>query len=254
MTGQPLVALVTGGSSGIGKATAQLLREEGYSVSICGRDPDRLKAAADELGDVQIVHADLAVPEDAQRAIAETVDQHGRLDALINAHGVLGEPAPLADLSIEQWREVMETNLMGPIWTTTAAVESLEQTRGCVVNVSSINAIQSEPWMAPYGVSKSGLVGFTKYAAADLAQFGIRVNAVLPGWVRTPMAVPWFEEAGVQDRPMATNYMSRPAEPREIAEVIAFLASSKASYMTGSIVVADGGHWIKMQELRPLEP
>jgi meso-butanediol dehydrogenase / (S,S)-butanediol dehydrogenase / diacetyl reductase len=254
MTSQRLVALVTGGSSGIGKATAQLLRAQGYEVSICGRDADRLAAAAHELGDVHVVQADLALPEQAQRAVAETVDRYGRLDALVNAHGVLGEPTPLADLRIEQWREVVEANLMGPIWTTTAAVEPLKQTCGCVVNVSSINAIQAEPWMAPYGVSKSGLVGFTKYAAADLAEFGIRVNAVLPGWVRTPMAKRWFEEAGVDDRPMATNYMSRPAEPSELAEVIAFLASPKASYMTGSIVVADGGHSIKMQELRPLEP
>lgn len=253
MTDQEPVALVTGGSSGIGEATAKLLHDEGYRVVICGRDRRRLESAAEQLGGVDVVQADLAVPEEAQRAVAETVEKAGRLDALINSHGVLGDPAPLGELRIEQWRDVVDINLMGPIWTTTAAIEPLKQTRGCVVNVSSINAIQSEPWMAPYGVSKSGLVGFTKYAAADLAEFGIRVNAVLPGWVRTPMATPWFKEAGVYDRPMATNYMSRPAEPSELAEVIAFLASPKASYMTGSIVVADGGHWIKMGELRPLE-
>lgn len=253
MNDHATVALVTGGSSGIGLATARLLGDQGYQVAICGRDRQRLEAARSELGDVQVIQVDLAQQADAARAVEECVQHFGRLDALINAHGILGEPTPLPDLKMEQWREVIETNMMGPIWTTTAAVAPLRETRGCVVNVSSINAIQSEPWMAPYGVSKSGLVGFTKYAAADLAEFGVRVNAVLPGWVRTPMAIPWFDEAGVLDKPMATNYMSRAAEPHELAEVIAFLASSKASYMTGSIVVADGGHWIKMGELRPKE-
>ena len=253
MSDDQLVALVTGGSSGIGKATARLLSSEGYLVAICGRDLERLHTAASELGDVHLIQADVADPDDAQRAVDETVATFGRLDALVVAHGVLGEPAPLEDLTREQWREVIETNLMGPVWTTTAAIKPLKQTHGSIVHVASINAIQSEPWMAPYGTSKAGLVGFTKYAAADLAEFGIRVNAVLPGWVRTPMATPWFEEAGVVDQPMATNYMTRPAEPAELAQVIAFLVSSRASFMTGSAVVADGGHWIKMQELRPLE-
>lgn len=247
------VALVTGGSSGIGLATAKLLGEQGYAVSICGRDKNRLDEAAGRLGEIHVIQADVSVAAQAQEAIEAVLKQHGRLDALVNAHGVLGTPTPLPDLQAQQWSDVIGTNLMGPIWTTTAAVGALRESRGAVVNVSSINAIQSEPWMAPYGVSKAGLVGFTKYAAADLAEHGIRVNAVLPGWVRTPMALPWFEEAGVTEGPMATNYMGRAAEPAEIAEVIAFLASDKASYMTGSVVVADGGHWIKMQELRPAD-
>lgn len=251
MTDSDRVAFVTGGSSGIGMATAGLLVEHGYRVAICGRNPERLEAAVQTTGVHLSVAADLAGHEAAADAVNRVLSEFGRLDALVNAHGVLGVPTHLGDITPAQWDEVLGANLRGPISTTTAAIPALKQSRGAVVNVASVNAIQSEPWMAPYGVSKAALVAFTKYAAADLAEFGIRVNAVLPGWVRTPMAIPYFEEAGVLDAPMATNYQGRAADPREIAEVIAFLASDRASFITGEGVVADGGHWIKMGELAP---
>ncbi len=251
MTETRRTAFVTGGSSGIGKATANLLGEQGYRVAISGRDRARLDSAAAEIGADLVIAADLGRQADAAAAVEKAISEFGRLDVLVNAHGVLGEPAHLGDLTPAHWDLVLDANLRGPIWTTTAAVSALKKSRGSVVNVASINAIQSEPWMAPYGVSKAGLVAFTKYAAADLAEFGVRVNAVLPGWVRTPMAVPFFMEAGVLDVPMATNYQGRAADPREIAEVIVFLASDKASFITGEGVVADGGHWIKMGELAP---
>lgn len=247
------VAIVTGGSSGIGAATARLLADEGYRVVAVGRDADRLGEVAAHSPRIAVHAADLSSPAGAREAIAAIAAEHGRIDVLVNAHGVLGEPAPLEEISDELWDHVLGTNLRGPIATTTAAIPHLKATRGCVVNVSSINAIQAEPWMAPYGVSKAAISGFTKYAAADLAQHGIRVNAVLPGWVRTPMALPWFEEAGVLDGPMATNFQQRAAEPIELAQVIAFLASDRASYITGECLVADGGHWINMRPLAPAD-
>ncbi|BBZ36433.1 SDR family NAD(P)-dependent oxidoreductase [Mycolicibacterium confluentis] len=246
------VALVTGGNSGIGLATAQLLNERGYAVAICGRDAGRLETAVNETGAKLAVQADVSDRDAAYAAVEEVVGTLGRLDALVNAHGILGAPTPLADLTPEQWHTMLNINLLGPIWTTTAATAELSKTQGAVVNVASINAIQAEQQMAPYGVSKAGLVGFTKYAAADLAPMGIRVNAVLPGWVHTPMAAPHFEEAGVTDGRMSTNYMGRAASPRELAQVIAFLLSKEASFVTGAEIVADGGHWIKMQDLAPL--
>jgi meso-butanediol dehydrogenase/(S,S)-butanediol dehydrogenase/diacetyl reductase len=246
------VALITGGSSGIGLATAQVLTDRGYDVAICGRDPDKLEWAATESGAKLTVRADLSVRAEAIASVEKVVSKLGRLDVLVNAHGILGEPTPLADLLPEQWDTMLDTNLRGPIWVTTAAISALKETKGSIVNVSSVNAIQAEPSMAPYGVAKAALVGFTKYAAADLAPFGIRVNVVLPGWVYTPMAMPYFAEAGIVEGRMSTNYMGRAAAPREIAEVIAFLASPAASFMTGSEIVADGGQWIKMAELGPL--
>lgn len=244
-------AIVTGGSSGIGAATVTLLAELGYTVTALGRDVGRLEGVASSSAGITPRQADLSTPAGAREAIRTSGDAVGRIDVLVNAHGILGDPAPLADITDEQWDLMLSTNLRGPIATTTAAIPFLKASRGAVVNVSSINAIQAEMQMAPYGVSKAAVSGFTKYAAADLAPFGIRVNAVLPGWVRTPMAIPFFEEAGVLDAPMDTNFMQRAAEPVEIAQVIAFLASSQASYVTGECVVADGGHWINMRSLAP---
>ena len=245
------VAVVTGGSSGIGAATAGLLAEQGYSVVIIGRNQARLDEVAAASAAITPLAADLSAPSRARAVIAEAADVAGRIDVLVNAHGILGTPAPLEEITDEAWGEMIATNLLGPIATTTAAIPHLKDSRGAVVNVSSINAIQAEPWMAPYGVSKAAISGFTKYAAADLAPHGVRVNAVLPGWVRTPMALPYFREAGVLDVPVSFNFMQRPAEPGEIASVIAFLASDAASYMTGECLVADGGHWINMRELAP---
>ncbi|MET4921445.1 SDR family NAD(P)-dependent oxidoreductase [Streptomyces sp. PSRA5] len=243
------VALVTGGTSGIGLATARLLSERGYAIAVCGRDQQRLDRAARELPLVHAVRADLASREAAAATVAEVVSTFGRLDVLVNAHGVVGKPGPVADLPAAEWDHVLGTNLMGSIATTVAAVPALRRTRGAVVHVASISAIQAAPQTAPYGVSKAGLVAFTKHAAADLAQFGIRVNAVLPGWVRTPPAIAYFEEIGLPEGPTDGNFLRRVAEPVEIAEVIAFLASPKASFITGEAVVADGGEWIKMADL-----
>jgi NAD(P)-dependent dehydrogenase (short-subunit alcohol dehydrogenase family) len=243
--------LVTGGSSGIGLATAKLFLSDGCQVTICARRADRLAAAAKGLNSELVfsLPADLADPEQATNLVSEAAQAMGGLDVVVNAHGIIGNPAKLEDLTAKEWHSVLNTNLMGPIMVTSAAIRYLRESQGSVVNVSSINAIQAEPWVSPYGVSKNGLVGFTRYAAVELAPYGIRVNAVLPGWVRTPMAQPFFEEAGVVGKTLDTSLMGRPAEPTEIASVIAFLASKQASFMTGECLVADGGQWIKMAGL-----
>ena len=246
------VVVVTGGTSGIGQATAALFHERGNSVAIVGRNAERLAEMRSNYPGMLAIQADLKQAEEPARVVAEVISTYSRIDTLVNAHGILGKPAPLEEIALVEWAEMLDTNLLGPIRTTTAAIPALKESHGSVVNVASINAIQAEPWMAPYGVSKAALVAFTKYAAADLAQFGIRVNSVLPGWVRTPMAIPFFTEAGILVGPMATNFQQRAAEPRELGQVIAFLASNEASYITGESLVADGGHWINMRALAPV--
>ena len=243
--------LVTGGSSGIGLATAERFLSDGYQVAICARRADRLAAAEKALNSERVfcLTADLADPDQATTVVREAAQAMRGLGVVVNAHGIIGSPAKLEDLTAKEWQSVLNTNLMGPIMVTSSAIPYLRESRGNVVNVSSINAIQAEPWVSPYGVSKSGLVGFTRYAAVELAPYGIRINAVLPGWVRTPMAQPFFEEAGVVGKTLETNLMGRAAEPDEIAGVIAFLASEQASFMTGECLVADGGQWMKMSAL-----
>ncbi|ANW68052.1 hypothetical protein BCA37_25495 [Mycobacterium sp. djl-10] len=244
------VALITGGGSGIGLATAQRLSADGYSIAVAGRSAVKLDEAVASLpGNAVTVPADLSEPAEARRAVATTVQSFGRLDVLVNAHGILGAMKPLPELSDTDLLEAVRTNLLGPVTTTAAAAQHLSSTRGAVVNVVSINALQAEPSAVPYGISKTGLMGFTRYAAVELAQLGVRVNAVLPGWVATPMVRDIFRSEGLIDRPLSTNLVKRPAEPQEIASVIAFLASDQASFMTGSCVVADGGQVVALAPL-----
>jgi NAD(P)-dependent dehydrogenase (short-subunit alcohol dehydrogenase family) len=250
------VAIVTGGSSGIGLATARLLAAEGWSVAICGRDPARLDAAVAELepaGPAYGIVADLASADAAAHVVTATVARFGGLDGLVNAHGVIGSFETIEELDPAGWDAVLSVNLMGPIHVTAAALPHLRERRGSVVNVSSIYCLQAEPQMAPYGVAKAGLVAFTKYAACEFAAHGVRVNAVAPGWVRTPMGEPFFAEAGVEGKAWETNMLGRAGEPEELASVIAFLLGPSASFVTGETLVADGGHSVLMAPLRARE-
>lgn len=250
------VAIVTGGSSGIGRAVAEKLLESGYRVEICARNGSKLESAAagmEDKGEVAARPTDVSDPAEARALVEDTLERWGRIDGVVNAHGVIGEFFRLKDVPTEEWRRVLDINLMGPIYVTSAAVEALSERGGAVVNVSSINALQAEPWVAPYGVSKSGLVGFTKYAAGELADLGIRVNAILPGWVSTPMAKRFFDEAGVTGKELETNFLGRPGTPAEIAELAEFLLSERTSFLTGECIVADGGHSIRLGPLRERE-
>jgi NAD(P)-dependent dehydrogenase (short-subunit alcohol dehydrogenase family) len=248
------VVIVTGGASGIGLATVQRFLADGYVVSLCGR---REKAIADAIGQLDNkdrvlgLVADVASPTQCEEVVADTVAKFGGVDALVNAHGVIGDFTSIEDTTPQGWSDVLSINLMGAIYMTTAALPHLRERRGSVVNVASLNHIQAEPNMAPYGVSKAGLVAFTKYAACEFAADGVRVNGIAPGWIRTPMGEPFFEEAGVVGKTWETNFLGRAGEPEEMASVIVFLAGPGASFITGETVTADGGHGINMMPLRP---
>jgi NAD(P)-dependent dehydrogenase (short-subunit alcohol dehydrogenase family) len=221
---------------------------------ICARTEARVAATIEALGggpDVFGVVADLGRAEDATALVEQAVARFGALDVLVNAHGVQGAAGPIAGMPHSAWREVLEVNLMGPIGTTTAAIRHLRaRGGGAIVNVSSIDYLQTEPGIAPYGVSKAALVAFTKYAACELAGHGIRVNAVAPGWVRTPMTLPFLSDAGVDGGTPETNMLGRVAEPDELAHVICFLAGPASSYVTGETLVADGGQTVMLRALR----
>ncbi len=244
------VALVTGGGSGVGRATAIKLSHEGYQVVIVGRDGSKLDETATLAERIVAITADMGSETEASRVVQEVEDRFGRLDALVNAHGVIGPVKPLEELDENDWLSTIQINLMGPIRALSAAIPALERAGGAVVNVVSINALQAEPWVAPYGVTKSGLLGFTQYAAMELAGRGVRVNAVLPGWVRSPMSDPFFDELGLAGKKISTNLLGRPAEPEEIAEVISFLVGPGASFISGEGIVADGGQRIALAPLR----
>jgi meso-butanediol dehydrogenase/(S,S)-butanediol dehydrogenase/diacetyl reductase len=246
-------AVVTGAATGIGRATALAFARDGYAVGLVGRRAEPLEKLAAELresgGDAIVSRADVASPEEAAGAIDAVVERIGGIDALVN-NGAVGDSGPLLEESLEQWEETLRINLTGAFLTTKLALPHLIERRGAVVNVASVNGILAGPGWTSYCVSKAGLIMLAKCVASDYGRQGIRANSVCPGWVRTPMGDHDMDEmAGAHgtDREGAYAWahkqhpLGRPAQPEEIADVIAFLASPAAAYVTGATVMVDGG-------------
>ena len=244
---------MTGAATGIGRATALAFARDGYAVGLVGRRAEPLEELAAELresgGEAIASPADVASPEEAAAAIDAAVEHFGGIDALVN-NAAVGDSGPLLEESLEQWQETLRINLTGAFLTTKLALPHLIERRGAVVNVASINGILAGPGWTSYCVSKAGLIMLAKCVAGDYGRQGIRANAVCPGWVRTPMGDHDMDEvakAHGTDREGAyalahqQHPLGRPAKPEEIADVIAFLASPAAGYVTGATVMVDGG-------------
>jgi NAD(P)-dependent dehydrogenase (short-subunit alcohol dehydrogenase family) len=245
------VALVTGAGTGIGAATCSRLVAEGARIVLTGRREAPLRAVADTLGaHASVVAGDAADPADVRRAVSAAVDGFGRLDVVVaNAGGhKLGRAGELDD---EMWHYNLRTNLDTAFVTVRESLPALTDSRGTVVIVSSLAGLFAGPAVTGYVTTKHGLIGLTRSLARDYGSSGIRVNAVCPGWVRTEMADEQMDELaaihGLADREQAyalatkDTPLGRPAEPHEIASVIAFLASDDAAVITGTTVVADSG-------------
>lgn len=247
-------ALVTGGSSGIGKATAKALLIDGYEVLICSRDEAKLKRAVEELtpfGRCLSQVCDVGKSDEAASAVRMAVAHLGGLDTLVNSHGTVGHLAPLQDLEDLAWEQAIDANLRGVFNTMRLAAPWLGRRQGSVVNISSISAFLGEPTSALYAVSKAGILALTRSGACDLAASGVRVNAIAPGWVVTPMTEGIFRRVGIVENKIDTNMLGRPAQPEEIASVALFLAGSGASFITGETVIVDGGQLSLFAPLKP---
>jgi NAD(P)-dependent dehydrogenase (short-subunit alcohol dehydrogenase family) len=240
------VALVTGGSSGIGAAVALALAQAGAKVVITGRHEATLRAAAARHPGIGYVVADVARPEDVARSVEEVRARFGRLDALVNNAGIL-EIVPLGDASPEHVRRTFETNVTGLIETTRAALPLLRKSRGAIVNLTTVIADQPFANMSVYCASKAAVLALTRSWAQELAPEGIRVNAVSPGPIETPMfSAEKLGIGGTALEELATSVLGqvplkRFGKPEEVAQVIAFLASGAASYVTGAQYSVGGG-------------
>jgi NAD(P)-dependent dehydrogenase (short-subunit alcohol dehydrogenase family) len=179
-------ALITGGSSGIGLAIARMLRDEGFELTLSARTPEKLESAAGELGAHSVI-ANVADEEDCERLVAEHEERFGRLDVLVNSAGV-GLGGPSEQMTTKKWDLQLDVNLRGTFVVTRAAIPMLRESRGLVVNLASIAGTVPVPGLAAYGASKAGVISLTNSMNRELEADGIRICAVCPGFVDTPMA------------------------------------------------------------------
>jgi NAD(P)-dependent dehydrogenase (short-subunit alcohol dehydrogenase family) len=238
------VALVTGAASGIGLATAELLLAAGWKVAIADRDEAQLAAARVQLGgspDVLVAPLDVTDEAAAEALVARVAEALGGLDGVVNSAGIAAD-IPALDTPVDLFRRIMDVNVTGTFIVARAAARLMkERGGGAIVNLASVAGLRGSKGRSAYGASKGAVVVLTQVLATDLARYGIRVNAVAPGPVDTPMIKTMHT---AKDRALWTRHipMRRYSRPEEIAHVIEFLLDgTRSSYMTGEIVAVDGG-------------
>jgi meso-butanediol dehydrogenase/(S,S)-butanediol dehydrogenase/diacetyl reductase len=233
------VVLITGAARGIGLATATLFHAEGRCVVLLDRDAEELATAAATLPGTLSIICDVSIPKQVAQALAEVKQICGRLDILVNNAGV-ADFGPLAETDFARWRRVMDTNLDGVFLMSQACLPLLSARGGAIVNIASISGLRASTLRIAYGTSKAAVIHLTKQQAAELGEVGIRANCVCPGPVNTKLAL------AVHSPEIRAAYhdaipLNRYGTEREIAEVICFLASERASFVTGQVVASDGG-------------
>lgn len=243
------IAIVTGGAKGIGLAAAERLLLQGAEVMLVDWSGEAASSAVKSLASlargVDCVVADISKTADAENAVRATVERFGGVDILVNNAGIqtFGDPITTTE---EVWDKTMNVNLKGQwLMSKYAIPEMLKRGKGSIVNVASVQGLASQQNVVAYATSKHGMIGLTRSMAVDMASRQIRVNCVCPGTVNTPLVQSVLELDSDPNRLRnildKMHPIGRMAEPSEIGEVIAFLASDRASFMTGSIVVVDGG-------------
>lgn len=245
---QGKVAIVTGASSGIGRATAVRLAQEGAKVAAVARGVQALEELRQELeaagGEAMAVPADVTVTEQCDHIVARTVEAFGAIDILVNAAGII-DTGTVENTALEDWDYMMNINVRAPFYLTQQALPYLIESKGNVVHVSSVTGIRAFPGVLAYCVSKAAVTQLTHCSALELAPKGVRVNTVCPGVVRTQLHLSGYMDAEryaqFLEHSKSTHPLGRVGEAEEVADLIAFLASPKAGWITGVAVPIDGG-------------
>ena len=241
------VAIITGGSRGIGFEMAKIFSENGATVVITSKNSQQLKNAADQLTDTTPISADIRKEEDVKKVVEKTIEKFGKLDILVNNAGIFPKIKQLHEISELEWNNVLDVNLNGQFRFTKFAIPYLQKTSGTIINVSSDAGLKAyEGFNADaYSTSKAALIVLTKCWALEYAKDKIRVNCVCPGVVDTEMTKPFLKTE--KDREFMDNDhpIGRIGQPEEVAKSVLFLASEDSSWTTGAILAVDGGQSTK---------
>jgi NAD(P)-dependent dehydrogenase (short-subunit alcohol dehydrogenase family) len=241
------IAFVTGGSHGIGRACVERLQTAGASVMFCDVDDDVGREVAASLADraspVEFMHCDVTSEEQVATTVSSAIDRFGAVDIVV-ANAGIDRPFDAATMTDSEWESFLAMDLKS-VWLSAkfALPEMRRRQRGSIVTIASIHAFMTSKGKFPYAAAKSGVVGLTRSLALDEAKYGIRVNAVCPGYTRTRMlGIDSTDDPVATEREMAAIHpLGRIGEPIEIANVVAFLASDEASFITGASILVDGG-------------
>lgn len=241
------VALVTGGGSGIGQAACHAYAREGAKVVVSDIDPGGGKAVVQAVteggGEAIFLRADVSNPDDCRALVDATVEEYGRLDVAFNNAGIGGEANLTAEYSVEGWQKVIDINLSGVFYCMKYEIPVMLQAgAGAIVNMASVLGQAAFAQSPAYVAAKHGVVGLTKTAAVEYSNQGIRVNAVGPGFISTPLISDLEEDQQTRDYLVSLHPMGRLGESEEVAELVIWLSSDKASFVSGAYYAVDGGY------------
>ena len=240
------VALVTGAASGIGRTTAQFYAREGANVVVSDIDvnggQETVQLIKQAGSDAFFIKTDVSNPADCENLVRQTIEKYGRLDYACNNAGIGGEQNLTADYSREGWQKVIDINLSGVFYCMKYEIPAILKNGGAIVNMASVLGQVSFATSPAYVAAKHGVVGLTKNAAVEYASSGIRVNVVGPAFIKTPMIAKLEDDTQTLDMLVSLHPMGRLGTPEEVAELVVWLSSQRASFITGAYFAVDGGY------------
>ncbi|MFY3740947.1 MAG: 3-oxoacyl-[acyl-carrier protein] reductase [Candidatus Nitrosomirales archaeon] len=242
------IAIITGAGSGIGEVTAKFFAREGANVILVGRNLDKLNRVASEIKasgkNAVAVRADISNEGEVQAVAEQAIRQFDKIDILINNAGTINDPTQFHEMSDKVWHEIIDTNLIGTFRMTRAVLPSMiERNSGSIVNIASISGMKATEKvpLSVYSTTKAGIIMFTKSIAVEYAPYKIRCNCVCPGTIRSPFLQPYLDDEKAKKVMSATQPLGRIGEPEDVAHSVLYLASDEASWVTGAVLVIDGG-------------